>query len=102
MRAGDSIDLARTGRGSPGAGHDLCADRRDDTVEQRLDKLEAVLDDLVNVVPLLADLLSIPTGERYPPLNLSPQKRKERTLHAQLAQVPWGSAFAATNEGGVA
>ena len=26
-------------------------------------------------------------GERYLPLNLSPQKRKERTLHAQLAQV---------------
>jgi class 3 adenylate cyclase/tetratricopeptide (TPR) repeat protein len=65
--------------------------RRDDTVEQRLDKLEAVLaqatNDLVNVVPLLADLLSIPIGERYLPLNLSPQKRKERTLHAQLAQV---------------
>jgi cytidylate kinase len=42
----------------------------------------------------LADLLSIPTGDRYPPLNLTPQKRKEKTLHAQLAQVegvrpPW-------------
>jgi len=36
---------------------------------------------------LLADLLAIPTGDRYPPLNLTPQKRKERTLHAQLAQV---------------
>jgi hypothetical protein len=43
--------------------------------------------DLSEVVPLLADLLSIPTSERYPPLNLTPQKRKERTLHAQLAQV---------------
>jgi len=32
-------------------------------------------------------LLSIPTGDRYPPLNLTPQKRKEKTLHAQLAQV---------------
>jgi predicted ATPase len=39
------------------------------------------------VVPLLAELLSVPTGDRYPPLNLTPQKRKERTLHAQLAQV---------------
>ena len=41
--------------------------RRDDTAEQRLDKLEAVLaqatNDLSEVVPLLADLLSIPTGE---------------------------------------
>jgi predicted ATPase len=36
---------------------------------------------------LLADLLSIPTGDRYPPLNLTPQKRKEKTLHAQVAQV---------------
>jgi tetratricopeptide (TPR) repeat protein len=35
----------------------------------------------------LADLLSIPTGDRYPPLNLTPQKRKEKTLHAQLAQL---------------
>jgi predicted ATPase len=59
--------------------------------EQRLAKLEAVLaqgtDDLNEAVHLLADLLSIPTGDRYPPLNLTPQKRKEKTLHAQLAQV---------------
>src|SRR5262249_19107362 len=52
--------------------------RREDTVEQRLEKLEAVLalgtDDLRESVPLLADLLSIPTGDRYPPLNLTPQK----------------------------
>ena len=65
--------------------------RRDDTPEQRLAKLEAVLaqgtNDLSEAVPLLADLLSIPTGDRYPPLNLTPQERKERTLHAQLAQV---------------
>jgi class 3 adenylate cyclase/tetratricopeptide (TPR) repeat protein len=65
--------------------------RRDDTDEQRLDKLEAVLaqgtNDLREAVPLLADLLSIPTGDRYPPLNLTPRKRKEKTLHAQLAQV---------------
>jgi hypothetical protein len=32
-------------------------------------------------------LLSIPTGDRYPALNLTPQKRKEKTLHAQVAQV---------------
>jgi class 3 adenylate cyclase/tetratricopeptide (TPR) repeat protein len=65
--------------------------RREDTSEQRLAKLEAVLaqgtNDLSEVVPLLADLLSIPTADRYPPLNLTPQKRKERTLHVQLAQV---------------
>ena len=65
--------------------------RREDTDEQRLAKLEAVLaqgtNDLSEAVPLLADLLSIPTGDRYPPLNLTPQKRKEKTLHAQLAQL---------------
>ena len=70
--------------------------RRDDTSEQRLDKLEAVLaqgtNDLRETVPLLADLLSVPIGDRYPPLNLTPQKRKERTLHAQVAQVEGLSA----------
>ena len=65
--------------------------RRDDTDEQRRSKLEAVLaqatDDLSEAVPLLADLLSIPTGDHYPALNLTPHKRKEKTLRAQLAQV---------------
>jgi class 3 adenylate cyclase len=65
--------------------------RREDTAEQRLAKLETVLaqgtNDLSEVVPLLADLLSISIGDRYPPLNLTPQKRKEKTLHAQLAQL---------------
>jgi predicted ATPase len=70
--------------------------RREDTAEQRLAKLETVLalgtNDLHEAVPLLADLLSIPIGDRYPPLNLTPQKRKERALHAQVAQVEGLSA----------
>jgi class 3 adenylate cyclase len=45
--------------------------RREDTAEQRLDKLEALLrqatNDLSEAIPLLAALLSIPAGERYPP-----------------------------------
>ncbi|MCA6115497.1 AAA family ATPase [Bradyrhizobium sp. WSM 1738] len=65
--------------------------RREDTAETRLDKLVAVLalanQELSEAVPLLADLLSIPTGDRYPPLNLTPQKRKEKTLQMQVAQV---------------
>ena len=65
--------------------------RRDDTAEQRLDKLEALLaqatNDLGGAAPLFADLLAVPTGERYPPLNLTPQKRKEKTLTALTAQV---------------
>src|SRR5215469_15997239 len=63
--------------------------RRDDTVEQRLNKLEAMLgqttNELSDAVPLLAALLSIPTGGRYPPLNLSPQRQREKTLQALLA-----------------
>src|SRR5262249_34087013 len=42
---------------------------------------------LWEAVPLLAALLSLPTDGRYPPLNLTPQKRKERTLKALLAQM---------------
>jgi predicted ATPase len=65
--------------------------RRDDTDEQRLGKLEAVLaqatNDLGEAVPLLAALLSIPTGERYLALDLTPQKRKEKTLKTLMAQV---------------
>ncbi|MEH2557520.1 class 3 adenylate cyclase/predicted ATPase [Bradyrhizobium algeriense] len=65
--------------------------RREDTAETRLNKLVEVLaladHDLGEAVPLLADLLSIPTGDSYRPLNLSPQKRKEKTLLVQLAQI---------------
>jgi hypothetical protein len=65
--------------------------RREDTAAQRLDKLEAVLGQATNnlgeAAPLLAALLSLPSGERYPPLGLTPQKQKERTLRALVAQV---------------
>src|SRR5262249_25930986 len=50
--------------------------KADDTSEQRLDKLEALLamdaSRVQTVAPLFAALLSIPFGERYPPLALSP------------------------------
>jgi class 3 adenylate cyclase len=65
--------------------------RREDSAEQRLDKLEALLgqatNDLSEALPVLAALLSIPVGARYPPLDLSPQKQKEKTLKALLAQL---------------
>jgi class 3 adenylate cyclase/tetratricopeptide (TPR) repeat protein len=65
--------------------------RREDTAEQRLEKLEDLLrqatNDLGEALPLLASLLSIPGGDRCPPLDLSPQKQKEKTLKALLAQV---------------
>ncbi|MCX4149855.1 MULTISPECIES: adenylate/guanylate cyclase domain-containing protein [Paraburkholderia] len=65
--------------------------RRDDTAEQRLDKLEAVLafapDDLGEAAPLVAALLSISTEGRYPKLNLTPQQYKDKTLSTIIAQV---------------
>ena len=64
---------------------------RDDTPEQKLDKLEARLgqspNELADIAPLLATLLSIPTGNRYPPLRLSSQQQKMRTIEALVEQV---------------
>ena len=39
------------------------------------------------VAPLFAELLSIPFGERYPPLALSPMQQRRRTLAALLDQL---------------
>ena len=65
--------------------------RREDPPEEQLDKLEAMLalatDDVHESIPLLADLLAIPTGERYRPLELSPHQKKERTFQVLLEQV---------------
>jgi class 3 adenylate cyclase/tetratricopeptide (TPR) repeat protein len=65
--------------------------RDEDSDEQRLDKLEALLaqgsSKLSEAVPVLATLLSIPLGNRYPPVNGPPPKRKEKTLDALLMQV---------------
>jgi predicted ATPase len=63
---------------------------RDDTLDQKLDKLESLLisDDAqrADSAPLFAALLSLPT-DRYSPFELSPQKRKEKTLEALVGQV---------------
>jgi predicted ATPase len=65
--------------------------RHDDSAATKLDKLEALLmqssTDLKKDAGLIAELLSIPTGDRYPKQDLSPQKRKEKTFEALLAQV---------------
>jgi class 3 adenylate cyclase len=64
---------------------------REDTPTQKLDKLEALLASgpapVPEVAPLLAALLSLPTGDRYPPLTLSPQRQKERTLEVLVDQL---------------
>jgi len=63
---------------------------REDTSEQRLEKMEALLTELIprkeDALPLFATLLSLPAG-RYPPLQLSPQKQKEATLEALTDRV---------------
>ena len=65
--------------------------KADDTSEQRLDKLETVLamsaSRIEGVAPLFAALLSIPFGERYPPLALSPTQQRRQTLAALLDQL---------------
>jgi class 3 adenylate cyclase/predicted ATPase len=62
---------------------------RDDTANTKLDKLEALLGGGVEPgdISLMAEMLSVSGGERFPPLDLSPQRKKERTLAALLRQV---------------
>jgi predicted ATPase len=61
---------------------------REDTSQEKLRKLERILEQydfsLQDMVPLFASLLSIPLSDRYPPLTLSPQRQKQKTLEALL------------------
>lgn len=62
---------------------------REDTPQDKLRKLEDMLGQysfiLSEVVPLLASLLSVSIPNRYPPLNLTPEVRKQRIMEALLA-----------------
>lgn len=63
---------------------------RDDTPELKLGKLEALLAPLSapeKDMALLADLLSLPGSPRYPPLDFTPQRKKEKTFEAWLRQL---------------
>jgi class 3 adenylate cyclase/predicted ATPase len=65
---------------------------RDDSADLKLSKLDVLLarssQDLAHDAALLAELLSIPTGDRYAPQPEStPQKRKEDTFATLLAQL---------------
>ena len=63
---------------------------RDDPPAARLEKLEALLALVAppdQDVALLADLMSLPASERHPLSNLSPRRKKERTLEALLRQL---------------
>jgi class 3 adenylate cyclase/tetratricopeptide (TPR) repeat protein len=59
---------------------------REDTADQKLDKLEQMLGPGAAAAPLFAALLSLP-AVRYPALGLSPQKQKEKTFEALGAQL---------------
>ena len=64
--------------------------KADDTSEERLDKLEALLaiatPRVQNTAALFAALLSIPFGNRYPKLSPNPIQQRRRTFTALLDQ----------------
>ncbi len=58
---------------------------QEDSAAQKLDKLTALLEQSspsADELPIFTSLLSIPTDDRFPPLNLTPQEQKQKTLHA--------------------
>jgi predicted ATPase len=62
---------------------------RDDPSTSKLEKLEVLLARAAppdEDVAFLADLMSLPASERHPLPNLSPQRKKERTLEALIRQ----------------
>ena len=62
--------------------------QKPDSADRKLDKLSATLRLLglpeATLAPLFASLVSIPTGDRYPPLSASPEDIKKRTMDACL------------------
>jgi class 3 adenylate cyclase/predicted ATPase len=62
---------------------------RDDTSENRREKLERMLEQhglaFPEAVQHIATLLSVPLPERYPPLTLDPQRLKQRILETLVA-----------------
>src|SRR5258708_35245079 len=72
--------LERAGQIAPG-----------ESPECKLDKLEAILKLATartrEIAPLIASLLSIPLGTRYPPLGLAPAQQRRQTLPALFDQM---------------
>jgi class 3 adenylate cyclase len=60
---------------------------REDAPEGKLDKLAVLAPASPEDGVLLAELLSLPTEGRFPPLQLSPQRKKEKTFEALLRQL---------------
>jgi len=63
---------------------------QDDTGKAKLDKLDTVLSQTTTRVEdaaLFAEMLSLPNDGRYPPLELAPEQRRQRTLEALVFQM---------------
>ncbi len=62
---------------------------RDDSREEKFQKLAAGAHGRAplqsDTIPLLASLLSLPLPDSYPPLNLTPQRQKQKTLETLLS-----------------
>ena len=65
--------------------------KKSDPPEIKLEKLEALLGQgtsrVARAAALLAPLMSIPTGERYPELDIAPERKKTLALEALLEQL---------------
>ncbi|MGA6969794.1 MAG: AAA family ATPase, partial [Xanthobacteraceae bacterium] len=62
----------------------------DDSPQARLDKFDTILTQSSTSpqdAALLAELLSLPNDGRYPPIDLAPQQRRQRTLDALILQL---------------
>jgi DNA-binding winged helix-turn-helix (wHTH) protein/predicted ATPase len=99
-QVGDALPLAWSCRCSPYHQHTAlyplvellrrALDEASSSPAAQLESLEAVLDqhgfDLAETVPLLAALVSLPLpASRYTPLNLTPQRQRERTLETLVS-----------------
>ena len=63
---------------------------RDDALQAKLDKLDALLrqsSTSVEDCALFAEMLSLPNDGRYPALDLAPRQRRQRTMDALIRQV---------------
>jgi len=62
-----------------------------DTTDAKLDRLEALLrlatDNIAQIAPLVAELLSIPAEGRYGTLDLTPQQRRNRAIEGLVGQI---------------
>ena len=60
----------------------------EDSTSTKVDKFERVVSGDGLTLALLADLVGLDSGNRYPTLNMTPQRQKEETLNALLYRLP--------------